>query len=890
MGAIRNFYHSAFDNSRPINEKLFVRMATVALDALFLTGILGLLIGENKQDIIFLFTSFFIYFPFYVIAIKYNKIPIVANITAILIIVLLLPFTFFMGGGIYGGAPLWFVFCTLFVCLTTLGKIRIFLLIADVVQAVFCYIVSYLNPELVDQHTFEVAYLDSFISLFFVCSMIVYMVLYEIIMLNREMDISKRQSNEIEALNKAQSRFFSSMSHEIRTPINTIIGLNEMILREDISDEVAQDARNIQSASKLLLSLINDILDMSKIESGRMELVPVIYDIGDMLSELVGMMWIKAQEKGLDFHVDIDPGIPSRLIGDEVRIKQILINLLSNAIKYTKVGSVTLSINYEQTKPGQAMITYTVADTGIGIKKESIPHLFTTFRRVDEAKNRLIEGTGLGLSIVKEFVDLMGGEITVNSIYTQGSTFIVRIPSGIADESAVGELSMETRHTLNARKHYRQSFEAPDANILAVDDNAANLLVVKKLLRDTKVSVDTASSAEEALKKTLEKSYHVIFMDHLMPGMDGIECLHRIREQTGGYNKTSRIIALTANAGIDNKTLYAKEGFDGYLLKPVTGTDLEDELIKNLPKELLNLYENHEDEDEAEIKLQEMKRRRFPVLITSESVFDLPREFVKLRDIDVIPYHVITSEGDFYDGIEAESRGLLSYIKNPDNTIRSETPHEDEYERFFAAGLMKANNIVHIAMGSKLADGYEKAMRAAEAFDNVTVIDSGHLSSGMGMCVLEAKKLLKEGYSPEQISEELKAVKKRIYTGFIVDDTSYLTRSGLMKPLINTLCNAFLLHPVLIMQNGRMSARFMAGSRKRVWERYVRRVLKNPDNIDKEEIYITHVGLDQEELKMIRSLVEKRVKADKIVFQKASSALSAICGPETFGIIFKKIK
>ena len=890
MGAIKNFYHSAFDNNRPINERLFVRMATVALDALFLSAIAGILIGENERDIIVLFASFLIYIPIYVLSIKYNKINTAANVTAILITVILLPLTFFMGGGVYGGAPLWFVFCTLFICMTTVGKVRIILLAVDILQAVFCYMTRFFNPHLIKEHSSSVAYLDSFISLIFVCTMIIYMVLYEISILNKEMKKSMEQSREIEKLNKAQGRFFSSMSHEIRTPINTIIGLNEMILREDISDEVAQDARNIQSASKLLLSLINDILDMSKIESGRMELVPVVYDIGEMLSELVGMMWIKAQEKGLEFHVDIDPGIPSKLIGDEVRIKQILINLLSNAIKYTGEGSVTLSISYEQKGPGQAVLTYTVADTGIGIKKESIPHLFTTFRRVDEANNRLIEGTGLGLSIVKEFVELMNGEITVNSIYTQGSTFIVRIPQRIVDESTVGELSMETRHALNARKHYRQSFEAPDANILAVDDNAANLLVVKKLLRDTKVSIDTAASAEEALKKTLEKSYHVIFMDHLMPGMDGIECMHRIREQTGGYNKNSRIIALTANAGSDNKTLYAKEGFDGYLLKPVTGTDLEDELIRQLPKELLNLYVNHEEENEDDIKLAEIKRRRFPVMITTESVFDLPAEYSILRDIDVIPYHVITDEGDFYDGIEAESRGLLSYIKNPDKSVKTETPGEDEYERFFASCLMKANNVVHIAMGSKVADGYDKALRASEAFDNVTVIDSGHLSSGMGLCVLEARKLLKEGCSPDQIKDRIEAVKNLIYTGFVVDDTAYLTRSGLMPQVLNTLCNAFLLHPVLIMQNGRMSAKMMAGSRKRVWERYVRRVLKNTDNIDKEEIYITHVGLEQEELQKIRDIVEKRIKVDRIVFQKASSALSVICGPGSFGIIFKKIK
>jgi DegV family protein with EDD domain len=578
-------------------------------------------------------------------------------------------------------------------------------------------------------------------------------------------------------------------------------------------------------------------------------------------------------------------------MGDEVRIKQILINLLTNAIKYTKEGSVTLSISCEKTEGNGAVLTYTVSDTGIGIKKESIPYLFTTFRRVDETQNRYIEGTGLGLSIVKEFVELMGGEITVNSIYRQGSTFIVKIPHEIADEREVGDLNMETRHALNARKHYRQSFEAPDAMILAVDDNAANLLVVKKLLRDTKVQIDTADSAEEALKKTLEKPYHVIFMDHLMPGVDGIECLHRIREQTGGLNKNSRIIALTANAGTDNKTLYAKEGFDGYLLKPVTGNDLEDELIKQLPREILTLYENYEEADEDEIRFEEMRRRRFPVMITTESVFDLPRDYSKLRDIDVIPFHVITGEGDFYDGIEAESRGLLSYVSDMENSVRTEKPSEEEYERFFASGLMKANNIVHISMSNRISFGYETALRAAEAFDNVTVIDSETLSSGMGMCVMEARRLLKEGASPEEIREGIEAYKKTVHTSFIVDDTEYLTKTGLMSSTMNTICKAFLLHPVLVIKNGRMGpGRFIGGSRKKVREKYVRSVFKKAGKIDPETIFITHAGLDTEELKVIKRLIEKRIPDGNIIFQKASSAISANCGPGSFGIIFKITK
>ena len=305
--------------------------------------------------------------------------------------------------------------------------------------------------------------MDSFISLLLTMSAVSIMITFVLRLYKLENEKSQARKKEIEELNASQNHFFSSMSHEIRTPINTIIGLNEMILREDVSSEVAEDAANIQSASKMLLHLINDILDMSKLESGQMTLSSEPYNIGDMLSDVVGMLWIRAKEKGLEFHVDLEPDMPAGYLGDEVRMKQILINVLNNSIKYTKTGSVTLSIQSEEREDGIANVIYTITDTGIGIKKENIPYLFTAFKRVDEERNKYIEGTGLGLSIVKQFVDMMGGKITVNSVYTKGSTFIIEIPQRITDESAVGEFGIENRAALKEKKVYHKSFEAPDA-------------------------------------------------------------------------------------------------------------------------------------------------------------------------------------------------------------------------------------------------------------------------------------------------------------------------------------------------------------------------------------------------------------------------------------------
>ena len=256
--------------------------------------------------------------------------------------------------------------------------------------------------------------------------------------LNEQLVTAEKQRKEIYMLNKSQNSFFSNMSHEIRTPINTIIGLNEMILREDVSEEVIEDAVNIKAAGKLLLNLINDILDMSKFQSGSMQLLIEPYHTGDMLSDIVGMLWIRAKDKKLDFNVDVSPDIPAELIGDEVRIKQVLINIINNAIKYTKEGSVSLTVQCERKDDKTCNMIYMVSDTGIGIKSEDIPYLFSAFKRVDETSTKHIEGTGLGLSIVKQLVDIMGGKITVNSVYKKGSTFMIEIPQRIEREDSVG--------------------------------------------------------------------------------------------------------------------------------------------------------------------------------------------------------------------------------------------------------------------------------------------------------------------------------------------------------------------------------------------------------------------------------------------------------------------
>ncbi len=702
----------------------------------------------------------------------------------------------------------------------------------------------------------------------------------------------EEQKKQVEDLMESQNRFFSSMSHEIRTPVNTIIGLNEMILRENVSEEVAEDAENVQSAGRILLHLVNDILDMSKFESGQMELTTVIYRSEELLSEVAGMFLTRAEQKDLEFRVNVSPDIPEELEGDDVRIKQILINVLGNAIKYTKEGSVTMSVECGETENDTVNIIYSITDTGMGIKKENIPYLFTAFKRVDEKKNRQIEGTGLGLSIVKQFVDLMGGKITVNSVYTQGSTFIIEIPQRRAGEGNVGEIDLSSRSGIRDRQSYRKRFEAPDAKILIVDDNASNLMVAKKLLRDTKMQTDTASSGHEALKAALEKQYHVILMDDLMPEMSGIETLNKLRVQVGGYCKESKIIALTANAESDSRSFYEKSGFDGYISKPINGYELENEICRLLPGDIIHSVGDDKDLLKNTMSWMNTVRKRKHVSIATESIADLPKDLIEKYEIDILPHKVETETGLFMDGTEIETRGLLQYMESPDSKVDTAAPGVSEHESFFAKALTNTNNLLYFTISEKVKNsGFTAGTEAAKTFDNVTVVDTGSLSSGQGLIVLEACRLMEEGRNPEEIIEGVERFKHRVHMSFVVDSLDYLARAGQVSHHIAGMMKAITARPVVTMKKGKMTVKgLILGARERTWKRYVESCLKHTARIDKSLLFVTYVGMKNKELEFVREEVEKIVSFERIIFQKASPAVAANCGPGTFGLIFREIQ
>ncbi len=506
---------------------------------------------------------------------------------AAFLIFVFLPSAFFTSGGAAGGTPVWFAFTTLYIVMTLSGKPKKFFLIGNLIVVIICWWIGYTHPETITEFTRREAFFDSFFTLLIVGVVMTALLSYQALLFRRENERVSNQKKEIEELNHAQNRFFSSMSHEIRTPINSILGLNEVILRQDdASDEIKNDAGAIQGAGKMLLALVNDILDFSRIEAGRMDIVPVQYRLDGLMSEIVNMILLQAKEKGLTFSAHIDPDVPSVLIGDEIRIRQIIINLLNNAVKYTESGTVNIEIRSVETGDDRINLIISVSDTGIGIREEVLPILFDAFARMDREKNRKIEGTGLGLSIVKQLTDLMDGDIKVDSTYGQGTTFTVTLPQEVSDPNKIGNINIMDHASRNYI--YESMFTAPEADILVVDDIKMNLMVVKKLLRETKVRIDTASSGHEALDMTLNKRYDVILMDHLMPEMDGIECLECIRNQSGGMCTDVPVIVLTANVGSKNNELYNEAGFDEILAKPVSGNSLEETLLRFIPRDKID--------------------------------------------------------------------------------------------------------------------------------------------------------------------------------------------------------------------------------------------------------------------------------------------------------------
>ncbi|MBR7042451.1 MAG: response regulator [Bacilli bacterium] len=376
-----------------------------------------------------------------------------------------------------------------------------------------------------------------------------------------------------EAANQAKTDFLASMSHEIRTPMNVILGLSETLLNEDMSPKQREDIKNINEAGGILLEIVNNILDITRVESGKMELINAPYNLADTIAKLSHVTKISLMEKPITFDVSVNGNIPSRLMGDEMKVYQILSNILSNAVKYTKEGSIKFTVDSVITG-NRDILTFKVSDTGIGIKKADNARLFEEFQRLDQEKSD-IQGSGLGLVITKKLLDLMGGKISFTSEYQRGTTFTVVIPQEIVDKSTINMATYQAK-----KLTIDEYFDGSMYKVLLVDDNLLNLKVAEKLLKKYGLQVTSVNSGLECLNVTKNNKYDLVLMDHMMPEMDGIHTLYNLKKRASGFDTPT--VVLTANAIEGSKEMYLSEGFVDYLSKPIDQVELDRVLREQL--------------------------------------------------------------------------------------------------------------------------------------------------------------------------------------------------------------------------------------------------------------------------------------------------------------------
>ena len=565
-----------------------------------------------------------------------------------------------------------------------------------------------------------------------------------------------REARKIaERSNAAKSEFLANMSHEIRTPINAVMGMNEIILRESrqARDRLPEDSESVRkifndicgysgtigSAGKNLLSIINDILDISRIEAGKLEIREEPYSLSSVLKEVCSLIRFRASSKNLAFEVNVEEHLPDRLNGDALRVRQIMLNLLSNAVKYTNRGSVTLSVYVGEPSvsgPGDVLnLAFSVRDTGIGIRPEDRDRLFDKFERIGLEKYANVEGTGLGLAITRTLLDMMGGTVRVDSVYGKGSVFTVTVPQKIVSREPIGVFRETSANSEKDRKVTQDLFRAPDARILVVDDTRMNLTVVEGLLKGTEVRIDKAESGEDALQHTLSIPYDLILMDQRMPGMDGTEALSRVRAQENGANRKTPVICLTADAISGAKEKYLDSGFSDYISKPIDSRLLRKKLIAFLPPEKVILLPDGEaDAPES---------RSTPPTASGDAFTGLREEGI---DVAQGLGYCMQDEGLY--------RSLLSEFTS------GAAEKADRMERCFASGdwenyriLVHSLKSVSATIGASRLSEAAAAAEAAAASNDVPELRRGH-SSLCSLYLRTADAVRPFGASPDSAQPE----------------------------------------------------------------------------------------------------------------------------------------
>lgn len=889
-GFIQKIREKIYDESIEFRDRLTRMSLIMVLLMIGIFSIVSIFTGQNIWIILVNGLVAVCIFIALLISYKQRRSYIATIILFVSVFVISLPVMYFAGGGIKSAAPQWYLLALVmtFILLELKHTIPVFVL--GSASFITCIVTSYYHPEwVIEFSTDEEMITDIAVSTGFVILCIGVVISMHTNQYRIQQKKTEEQAKLVELASRSRDSFFANLSHEIRTPINTIIGLNEVIIREKASAETVENALNIQNASLSLLNLINDILDMSQIETGQMKIVDSRYSVDAMVTEIVEKCWPKTQEKQLLFKVDVAEDTPSALLGDAVRNRQIIENLIFHAINSTQEGEIVLTIRFEKTADNLGNLRVSIRDTGDGLKKDEIDNLVQMLSG-KELEGKIIEGYGTGLSISSNLIKLMKGRINVDSIYTKGTTFTISIPQTILDWAPIGKQSYAVSSKTNTAKEYHQSFEAPRAKVLIVDDNLMNLAVATKLLADTKVIIDKAMSGEEALALTETTHYDVILMDHLMPGMDGIETLQNIRRQIGGQSINTPVIALTANLGDNAEEVYKSYGFQGFLAKPISVNLLEKTVFNFLPPELIEYsvsMDRGSDEQFDEMRAK-IENEKLPFIISADCTSDIPEEYIQECGIRMMHYNVYIDDKKFRDGIEITSDNTSQLLAQGKEII-SLPADVEEYEAFFGQLLTEAEQVIHFTIGKNTGVAYSVASDAARCFGNVHVVDSGTLTGGMGLIAMAAAEELKKGSSVDYILGYIETAKRKTSTSFLIQDVRNMYQTRKIGAFTYGLCKSFFAKPIIVMRESAINVggiRF--GGFNKSAKSYIKKVFRKRDDINTKVLVINYVGLPVKDREMIKKEVSKYIHFETIIEEPASATIALYCGMNVFSFSYFK--